>query len=639
MNKLGFHVNALNERVFDAILKVRPKFIKTLDHNMQFWKRVKQVVPEVMIVGRHYVKHQEFLDNPEVRGREYATDILQLEINKEHIYEGWETYNEVMPGPDAPSPSEEANFRAYDRFQVAFAEVLRQGGFEPVAMNFGTGNFLGEQWIKYFPGTLETYKYIGVHEYDWPAMWRIHRKGMQEGNGGMWLTLRYRRQMGPVRAKYGNKHTVLITECGLTQAVLQRADIGWRTELNEDEYWASLQWYNDEICRDDYVLGCAIFVVGQMAPWESFETLGPIIDRIAAIPKDTVPGQPTPPHTTEPSPPAEEPTPPSVTTPAIDVEWDTRLDELNVSLVPAQPNPGVTYWKLVKARYQDDSESGGNHNVYVHTIDAQGKPKSNVAVEVRWPRWDAPDDSVVRTTNQQGNMDVPLYAYFDPKKGQTGPYHCACQGVSDRVSGMGLPQKLHVNFILTFQETTAQVTTTPPPPTPPSQPAGTPQEQFLNARPKIRQMLGSPISGGFVAQDGNKIEFYENGALVITPTGQVSLGPVGGWLRDHYQAQGHPKFQDAPPRNTPDNRFFPDTGHNLFGIFARGWKEEYGPPVTEEFHMAVQGRGVTMQLFHYALLRHNADIDQVEQVRGWLSKMFLSLLEGGPGIELMGRLL
>jgi hypothetical protein len=64
-----------------------------------------------------------------------------------------------------------------------------------------------------------------------------------------------------------------------------RGDVGWRTELTEEQYWQSLKWYNDRLCEDDYVMGCCIFVVGGTGDWATFETLGPTIDRIAALSK------------------------------------------------------------------------------------------------------------------------------------------------------------------------------------------------------------------------------------------------------------------------------------------------------------------------------------------------------------------
>jgi hypothetical protein len=173
--------------------------------------------------------------------------------------------------------------RKYDDFQVAFGQKIKAAGFEPIGMNFATGNMLGHHFLTYFPGTLETYTYLGFHEYDWPTMWRLHEENIREKNeGGMWLTLRYRRVMADVRRVYGRKHTAIITECGMTQGVVGRDDVGWLAEpaVAEDSYWQSLMWYNGEIMKDDYVKAALLFVVGSVTPWHSFEHLGGIIDRL-----------------------------------------------------------------------------------------------------------------------------------------------------------------------------------------------------------------------------------------------------------------------------------------------------------------------------------------------------------------------
>jgi hypothetical protein len=175
-------------------------------------------------------------------------------------------------------------------------------------MNFATGNMLGHHFVNYFPGTLETYTYLGFHEYDWPTMWRLHEENIREKNeGGMWLTLRYRRVMPDVRRVYGNKHIAIITECGMTQGVMPgRDDIGWLAEprVTEDSYWQSLMWYNNELMKDSYVKAGLLFVVGAAGgwpKWESFEHLGGIIDRLEAY-QNTAP--PKPPILPPPTPPA-----------------------------------------------------------------------------------------------------------------------------------------------------------------------------------------------------------------------------------------------------------------------------------------------------------------------------------------------
>jgi hypothetical protein len=279
MNKLGMHVNRVSDEVYNAIMKIRPPVIKTLEHDVGFWRRVKEALPSVFLVGRFHVDAPSYMPDPEAKGTAFGERLASLEISRLKLIDAWETYNECLaPGGDA------ALYDALDRFQAAFAGPIRAAGLEPVAMNFGTGQYLGEDWVQQFPRTLQTYKYLGLHEYDWPDMWRLHREGEAAGNGGCWLALRYRRIMNVVRQTYAGKHVVIMTECGLTQAVYPgRPDIGWRSELTEDRYWESLRWYNEELLKDDYVLGAAVFLFGAVSPFHSFESLGGIVDRIAAL--------------------------------------------------------------------------------------------------------------------------------------------------------------------------------------------------------------------------------------------------------------------------------------------------------------------------------------------------------------------
>ncbi len=359
MHKYGFHVNAASGRVFDAIARVKPRIIKTLHHDVNFWRRVREVHPTAFIIGRLFTPNQEFLSDPEGRGREFAERILREEVNRvafqgRPLYDGWESFNETIPesvGPDA--------MRAYDAFQVSFGQRIQAAGFEPIAMNFGTGNFLGHHFLENFQGTLETHRYLGFHEYDWPTLWRLHRES-EAINGGMWLTLRYRRTMNMVRQAYPERHTVIITECGMTQGVHPQGvgDVGpWHAShpISEADYWASMMWYNDELMKDDYVLGACLFVVGAISPWESFEHLGGIVDRLERL-RETGPsvpesvGEPAAPVTpsvevavdSEPAPGAAVDVPvetvtPAVETPTVAEEPEQVEEEEKVEAVAPSP--------------------------------------------------------------------------------------------------------------------------------------------------------------------------------------------------------------------------------------------------------------------------------------------------------------
>jgi hypothetical protein len=336
-HKFGFHITGPRQDAFEAVFRLRPKVVKTLDYSVDVMKRIRHEIPDVFLIGRLFVYPQDFGQlsggTPQAarqKGVEMAQKILREEVNRDlhHIngqpvFHAWESLNEVFP-----EWADDDTHKLYDEYQVAFGEKMQAAGFEPVALNFGQGNGRGQQWLRLYPGTLETYKYLGFHEYDWPTLDRLHQLGLNgpdepynrvpgvgqgRGNDGMWRALRYRRVMNEgIRQHYGDKHVCLITECGMTQAVWggTAKDIGpWAKELTVpanipggvagtpipvDDYWQSLLWYNNEIMADDYVLGACLFVTGASGKreWETFEHLGPIMDRLAAFQQEILPDTP-----------------------------------------------------------------------------------------------------------------------------------------------------------------------------------------------------------------------------------------------------------------------------------------------------------------------------------------------------------
>ncbi len=311
-HKYGFHCNRTGTDILDAFRRIKPAVVKVLDPNVDFLTRLRAANPDVFIIGRIVVplsQQERFVLDPAGEGRAFADRLLRMEASNttfqnRPLMDAWESYNETFPESASPDV-----MRKYDDFQVAFGQKIKAAGLEPVGMNFATGNMLGQHFLDYFPGTLETYTYLGFHEYDWPTMWRLHEENIREKNeGGMWLTLRYRRVMPDVRRVYGTRHVAIITECGMTQGVHPgRDDVGWLADpaVPEDSYWRSLMWYNSEIMKDDYVKAALLFVVGSVTPWQSFENLGGILNRLEEFQR-TAPAPtptPTPPPTPTPTPP------------------------------------------------------------------------------------------------------------------------------------------------------------------------------------------------------------------------------------------------------------------------------------------------------------------------------------------------
>ena len=323
MNKLGFYVEKTTDPLLrDAIKRVQPPVmvIHAQDRGLLLDIR-KYLSPDTFVIGRLFRNQQEQEamldnDNPEESGWNFADEILNYDFklaqernsNDRLLIDAWMSLNELPPGPASYlgfQVNDEYKRRAehYDRFQDAFRQRLESEGVDAVAFNFAAGNYIHpEHYLEWFPRTLENYIYLGFHEYGWPSL-------MPE-NGGHTSALFYRDCMEEIRRVYGTRHQVIITETGLTMAYGHpgNPDRGWLNyieSLTEEQYWQSISWYNDEILKDDYVLGACLFQVGHAGRWETFRHIGvdnnsnaiTLISRIAelgpSLPRPPVPKRKT----------------------------------------------------------------------------------------------------------------------------------------------------------------------------------------------------------------------------------------------------------------------------------------------------------------------------------------------------------
>ncbi|TEU10344.1 MAG: hypothetical protein E3J21_26570 [Anaerolineales bacterium] len=140
------------------------------------------------------------------------------------------------------------------------------------------------------------------------------------------------------------------------------------------------------------------------------------------------------------------------------LEWDPRLDAMGVQLVRTQPAADETCYRLVKAKWFDEAESGGRHHIYVDVLDEGGKRIIGQRVMVAYD-----GQTVVLVTEDKPypelSCNMAMYAVL-------GTYRCQVEGVSDVVTELGMGSaelpgyKLHTCFELTFQREKAG----PPPP-------------------------------------------------------------------------------------------------------------------------------------------------------------------------------
>ncbi|MBI3958986.1 MAG: hypothetical protein HY328_09260 [Chloroflexi bacterium] len=115
-----------------------------------------------------------------------------------------------------------------------------------------------------------------------------------------------------------------------------------------------------------------------------------------------------------------------------DVEWDPRLTQRGASLQEAAVAPGQGYWKLVRARWFNEEESGNRQHILVDTLDVNGQRVAAIPVRVYWEGGEAG----ITTEAKPGEEYAANYALALP-----APFYNAAPNdgsPADAVLGMGL---------------------------------------------------------------------------------------------------------------------------------------------------------------------------------------------------------
>ena len=305
-NKLGFYIQT-SQGVHDRITAIKPPVILLHAWDQGLLEEIRRFrSPETFVIGRmdymriagRQVPVSDLVSgwltqgDPEVNGRVFAEHILEDNFRLARRAEGgrrlvdaWMSLNECVPGPGSDAYKRgsveraeiEGKLRAYDRFQFGFRNKLMEHGIEAVAFNMAAGNFgQPEHYADFFPLTLSTYTYLGFHEYGWPALsTQVHPDAASSAGT-------YSPIVKGLRERMGRDYRVIITEAGLARLYkhpteTDAGDVGWLypgETISQEDYRRSLEWYNGQLNRDDFVLGACLYQVGHEAKWVTFRHIG-----------------------------------------------------------------------------------------------------------------------------------------------------------------------------------------------------------------------------------------------------------------------------------------------------------------------------------------------------------------------------
>lgn len=226
-------------------------------------------------------------------------------------------------------------------------------------------------------------------------------------------------------------------------------------------------------------------------------------------------------------------TPVRAATPASAVIDPRIASEARIPLkvTPQSQGPNGSF-NVATVAYQNDQQSGGNHNVYVRVLDASGKeippedlgryfdvqfthgpgqpvtsasPKLNDAYGVKQDAWTTSENTGGPT---KGYFDVPMWGgnamqvWVKPKDVPGNPY--AGFG-SQQVGPFTMPANHHVNFLVSFQAAPAGMQpqnppVQPPPVQPPPVQPGAPELRRGAEGPEVRAMQDELVRTGYLTQ-------------------------------------------------------------------------------------------------------------------------------------------
>ena len=285
-SKVGLHVTRNSSPVIMEFVRDAQPAVIVAVGDLGWLADVKKVSPGTTTVGRFIEGDQSFDGDPVVRARDFVAANATLYLANPGV-DYWLGWNE--PVIDS---IEQANW--YATFESERARAMAELKLKVAIGNFSAGTPESDEFEAFVPAVAvakELGGILAVHEYSAPYL----QTGVGAGIPGLEgqahfgsLTLRYRFWYDYYLKINDLVVPLVVTEAGIDGGVIRSNELslmGWRDftrnlpddveKQTAESYLGDLSWYDDELRRDPYVLGFAIFNVGDSdGRWASFDMTG-----------------------------------------------------------------------------------------------------------------------------------------------------------------------------------------------------------------------------------------------------------------------------------------------------------------------------------------------------------------------------
>ena len=295
VSKLGVHYQLsppLRGDLTDVVRDSNIGYVKAIDPD-NWPKPAKEMFPKQKVIARLWIGGDNLEAEYLLRGAAGADAyhaMLKPRYEQVKAQGCW-----AILGPNEPHPRTADEVSRHAAFWKRWAALVGPMGLRPFILSAGVGWPDYPQVAAYKEAVVVAMGFGGgveLHEYGAPSV--------MDGDGH-W-TLRYRKFVQLL----GLKPDIIIGECGIDGGVIPWEDAGWAGQrrrkgwldwrdwvyppqyglgqgnMNEERYWRQLSAYDDELCKDDYVLAATPFVTCPNEDWKSFDVSGSLIRRMVA---------------------------------------------------------------------------------------------------------------------------------------------------------------------------------------------------------------------------------------------------------------------------------------------------------------------------------------------------------------------
>ncbi len=282
-SKLSAHLIITYTAGSSNIVAGHPQVLKILDVGSDMIKAVRDYkagTPNGKVVLRVYSpKTYNLTNDPTASASDYWTTVLQPALNS--LSASDRALIDYLEGPNegdtptlgSPPGYELQGSQWINQFWTNLTPMIVSNGLKPCIGSIAVGNPGGsttqiQSYLDAFVPALRQSHSVG-------GAWSYHAYTIQystDTNVEIYYSLRYRQFYSYFAQAYPNltNMPMILTEGGVDQNGTP-ATSGWQARGPADYYQRWLNWFDNQMSQDPYIVGCTLFENGNPSGWPSFD--------------------------------------------------------------------------------------------------------------------------------------------------------------------------------------------------------------------------------------------------------------------------------------------------------------------------------------------------------------------------------